>query len=145
MTAMLPAPSTPSRTLSIRPLLFPADLGVGSERTTLARRGNARVVIAQDRAQNLLGVLADRRCLGRSGQFLIDEVQRREDLVAAQVLRREQREPVGELGVVEQGPRRIDRGDGRVDPSAELEPFLRRFGAEDVAQLVLELAVAAGV
>ncbi len=53
--------------------------------------------------QDVLGVLADRRRLGRVRQILADEVQRGEELVRPHVVCGQERETVGELGVVEQG------------------------------------------
>jgi len=76
-------------------------------------------------------------------ELFADEVQRGEELVRAHVGRGEEGEAVGELGIVEQRPGRVDRRDRRVDATAELQPLLRRLRAEDVPQLALELAVAA--
>jgi hypothetical protein len=72
-------------------------------------------------------------------------VQWGEELVGADVRRREQRETIDELRVVEQGLGRVDRGHRGIDPAAELEPLGQGPGAEDVAQLTLQLTIAPGV
>src|ERR1700730_18116718 len=128
MAAMLPAPSTPRRTLSITPSLSPAArLRVGSESPPVPSGRYAIVVVAEHGTQNGFGVLADCRGLGRVWQGLADEVQRGKDLICAHLLGRQEREAVGELWIIEQGPGRIDGRDGGVDPSAELEPLLGRL------------------
>src|SRR5580692_2739548 len=146
MAAMLPAPSTPSRTLSIRPSLDRRRrLRVGPECAPVPGGGDLIVVIPQHRAQDGLGVLAHRGCLGRGRKLLPDEVQWREKLVRSHGRRGQQREAIGELRIFEQRLGRVDRRDRRVDPAAELQPLRSRLGAEDVVQLALELAVAPGV
>src|SRR5580692_7665145 len=99
MTAMLPAPSTPSRTLSIRPSLGRRRrLRVGPECAPVTGSGDLIVVITQHGAQNRLRVLTHGGRLGWVRELLADEVQRREELVRSHVGGGQQREAVGELG-----------------------------------------------
>ena len=126
-------------------LRTPPASGLAAEGPGGAGLGDPIVVVAENGAHHLVGVLAHRRRLGRVGQLLADEVQRREELVGADLGRRQQVEAVGELWVFEQRLWRVDRRDRRVDPSAELQPLRGRLGAEDVAQLALELTVAPSV
>src|ERR1700683_2791079 len=85
MAAMLPAPSMPSRTLSIRPSLGRRRrLRVGPECAPVPGSGDLIVVITQHGAQDGFGVLAHRGCLGRRRQLLADEVQWREKLIRPQ-------------------------------------------------------------
>ena len=50
-----------------------------------------------------------------------------EELIGAHLRRRQEREPIGELRVVEQRLGRVDRRDRRVDRTTELEPLLAVF------------------
>src|ERR1700729_1454695 len=86
MAAMLPAPSTPSRTLSIRPPLGRRRrLRVRSECAPVPGGRDLIVVITQDQTQNRLGVLADCGGLDGGRQLFAHKVQRREELVRPQL------------------------------------------------------------
>src|SRR3984957_21277189 len=101
LTAILPAPSTPSRTLSIRvrpSLGRRRRLLLGPECAPVPGSGDLIVVITQHGAQNRLGVLTDRGRLARVRELLADKVQWREELVRAHVRCRQEGEAVSELG-----------------------------------------------
>src|SRR5664280_2785801 len=117
----------------------------GPQTTPGPRLGDVCVVPSEQVAQHGVGVLAHRRGTGGCRQLLADELDGSRQLLCAQLFRSEPVEAILELGVLGDGPRRVDGADREVGGHPEVDPLLGRSGAEDVPQLASQLEVVAGV
>ncbi len=114
-----------------------------AEGTGGSQRADASVVIAEHVGQHLVGVLADGRCLRWHGQLLAHQLDRRRELVGAELLAGQPRQPLPELGVVGNGARRVDGSDRRVAAVAERYPLGGGPTPEDGCELGAQLRVPA--